>query len=45
MNTHITEMIPDDRPQWMNDAMNRGQLFNEVIAKVKDLKDKNIRLS
>lgn len=34
MGTKITEIIPDDIPQWASDAMDRGQLFNEIVKQV-----------
>lgn len=36
MSTHITEIIPDDIPRWAKDAMDRGQLFNELVKRVED---------
>jgi len=35
--TDITEIIPDDMPAWMKEAMDEGQLFNKTIAKVKEM--------
>lgn len=32
--TNITEIIPDNMPEWMIKAMADGQLFNEVIKRV-----------
>lgn len=29
----ITEIIPDDIPEWAKDAMDRGQLFNEMVQR------------
>jgi len=34
MNTKIVEMIPDNMPEWMKEAMDDGQLFNRVIKRV-----------
>jgi len=31
----ITEIIPDLNEPWMMDALNRGQLWNEVIYRLK----------
>ena len=31
---NITEIIPDNIPQWAKDAMDRGQLFNELAKQV-----------
>lgn len=36
-NTKIVEIIPDNMPRWMSDAMDSGQLFNAVIAHVAEL--------
>lgn len=33
----ITEIIPDDLPEWMIEAMADGQFFNRVLEKVKEL--------
>jgi hypothetical protein len=30
---HITEIIPDDLPEWANEAMADGQLFRVCIEK------------
>lgn len=35
----ITEIIPNDMPEWMRDAMDEGQLFNTVIGRFKALQD------
>jgi len=29
--THITEIIPDDAPEWAIEAMAKGQLFSECF--------------
>lgn len=36
---YITEIIPDNMPEWMKDSMDKGQLFNHVIKRVKELED------
>lgn len=36
MSTKITEIIPDDIPKWAKDAMDRGQLFNEIVKREED---------
>jgi len=33
----ITEIIPDDMPRWAREAMEKGQLFNEMLNRIKDL--------
>lgn len=33
----ITEIIPDDMPQWMKDAMDEGQLFKRVCERMKEM--------
>lgn len=33
MKTNITEIIPDNMPEWMKEAMDEGQLFNKVISR------------
>lgn len=30
----IVEIIPDDLPQWAQDAMDRGQLFTEMLRRI-----------
>lgn len=42
MNTKITEIIPEDMPQWAKDAMDRGQLFNELLQKIEDARNEAI---
>jgi len=32
--TNITEIIPDNMPEWMQTAMDSGQLFNETVKYV-----------
>lgn len=34
--TNITEIIPEDIPEWAKDAMDRGQLFNELVKQVEN---------
>ncbi len=36
MGPNIVEIIPDDMPDWMKEAMDAGQLFNTVIARDKE---------
>lgn len=36
MNT-ITEIIPDDMPEWAKQAMDEGQFFNVVCERLKEL--------
>jgi len=36
MNTKITEIIPENMPDWAREAMNEGQLWNRVFAKIAD---------
>ena len=39
----ITEIIPDDIPEWFEEAMEEGQLFRTAIEKVKNLEhDKEV---
>ena len=38
---NITEIIPDDMPQWMKDAMDEGQLFNKVCERIKEAENRN----
>lgn len=33
--THITEIIPDDYPEWAKKAMDEGQFFNVVCERFK----------
>lgn len=33
----ITEIIPDDMPDWLMEAFNRGQFFRVVIERIKEL--------
>ncbi len=33
MDTKITEIIPDDLPEWAIEAMARGQLFHEIVKR------------
>ena len=35
----ITEIIPSDIPEWAKDAMDRGQLFNEILSRQKQSQD------
>jgi len=42
MGTKITEIIPDDIPQWAKDAMDRGQLFNEMVKQVENARSEAI---
>ena len=37
MEYNITEIIPDDMPEWSIEAMAEGQLFNAVFKKIKEL--------
>lgn len=30
----LTEIIPEDMPEWAKDAMDRGQFFNEACKRV-----------
>ena len=32
--TTITEIIPDDRPEWVDEAMAEGQLFTRLLSKL-----------
>jgi len=38
---HITEIVPDERPEWFQKAMEEGQLFRVAIAKVEELERQN----
>lgn len=38
--THITEIIPDDLPDWAVDALASGQLFRECSKLVEELSEK-----
>ena len=42
---HITEIIPDDMPDWMRKAFDDGQFFNVSREKVESLLLKNAVLS
>ena len=42
MNTKVTEIIPNNIPQWAKDAMDRGQLFNEIIKHVEEARSSAI---
>lgn len=33
----ITEIIPDDMPEWVIEAMENGQFFNVTCEKIKEL--------
>ena len=33
--SHITEIIPDDMPEWMIESMAKGTLFKDVIDRMK----------
>jgi len=35
----ITEIIPDDMPEWAWEAMDRGQLFNVMLDKIKNYEE------
>lgn len=35
--TNITEIIPDDMPTWAREAMEDGQLWNRVFARIDKL--------
>jgi len=35
--TNIVEIIPDDMPEWMIEAMSDGQLFRTVIDKLNEM--------
>ena len=37
MTNEITEIIPDDLPEWMIKAMAEGQLFNTIIERDKQI--------
>jgi len=37
--TDITEIIPDRRPQWFDDAMAECRLFSYVIERIEELED------
>jgi len=41
--THITEIIPDDTPQWFKEDFASGQLFSRVIDRVKKLEKEKDR--
>lgn len=36
MDTKITEIIPDNTPEWAIKAMAEGQLFNEIVRREKN---------
>ena len=40
----ITEVIPDDAPQWVWDGIEKGQLFRIAINKVESLEREKVRL-
>ncbi len=40
--TKITEMIPNNMPEWAWKAMKEGQLFNEVFKRIKRLEEESI---
>ena len=42
---HITEIVPDERPEWFQKAMEEGQLFKVAIRKVEELEYQNIVLT
>jgi len=35
----ITEIIPDDMPEWAKEAMADGQLWNRVFGRIEELQD------
>lgn len=41
----ITEIIPDDLPDWAIKAMAEGQFFNVVAKKLKDIRTKEPRFT
>ena len=41
----MVEIIPDDMPSWMKEAMDDGQLFNKVIERVAVLEADNAALT
>ncbi len=38
--THITEILPDDAPEWAIKAMAEGQLFRVCFNRDKELREK-----
>ncbi len=40
----ITEIIPDDMPEWANDGIDSGQFFRVCLAKVKKLEQQVLEL-
>jgi len=42
---HITEIIPDDRPEWFNNAMRDGNLFSVTLDKIYELETEINRLN
>ena len=41
---NITEILPDDMPEWANDGIDSGQFFRVCLSKVATLEDKVKRL-
>lgn len=35
----IIEIIPDDLPEWAIEEMARGQLFNGMLTRIRDLQE------
>jgi hypothetical protein len=40
----ITEIIPDNMPEWMREAMAEGQYFNRTLARIIELEEELARL-
>ena len=41
---NITEIIPDDMPDWADEAMERGQLFQEMVGRMDAVTQENDKL-
>jgi len=44
MSTKITEIIPDDIPEWATTAMHDGQFFRVALSRIEKLSDENTEL-
>jgi len=42
--SHVTEIIPNDIPDWMQEAMDEGQLFNRCKEKMADYEEELSKL-
>ena len=42
---HITEIMPENIPDWADEAMERGQLFQELVVRMDEVTKENEILS